>query len=233
LSNNPGDRQEFLHSVRPLTGSLFNVAHVITGNCELAELATQEALTDVFLAKKQRRGAANLRAELLRSTRSFALMELRRREKNTELDWRGFSNSEESGPFIARLSEEPIEAQRAMALRFGCGLNIKNISDAMGLSVDTARDLIKESLSHLEKVSKRERSHPIEREAAHEIKRYLSRPGSAASDPGAILRYFEQTAADIAPSKRLLNTAFRWFFMTLGIIICAVTFWVLAVLMER
>ena len=233
MNNNPGDRQEFLQSVRPLTGSLFNVAHAITGNCELAELATQEALTDVFLAKKKRRGAANLRAELLRSTRSFALMELRGREKNTEMDWRGFSNNGESGTLIARLSEEPVEAQRAMALRYGCGLNIKHISDAIGLSVDKSRDMIKESLSHLEKVYKRERPYPIEREAAREIKRYLSRPGSAASDPGAILRYFEQTAADIAPSKRLLNAAFRWFFMTLGIIICAVTFWVLAVLMER
>jgi len=120
-----------------------------------------------------------------------------------------------------------------MALRFGCGLHIKNITDAMGISVDKARDMIRESLSHLEKAYKRERSQPIEREAAHEIKRYLSRPGSAASDPGAILRYFEQTAADMGPSKRVLNTAFRWFFMTLGIIISAVTFWVLAVLMER
>jgi DNA-directed RNA polymerase specialized sigma24 family protein len=233
LRYNPGDRQEFLQSVKPLTGSLFNVAHAITGNCELAELVTQEALTDVFFAKRQRRGAANLRAELLRSTRSFALMELRDREKNADMDWRGFSNNDESGPLITRLSEEPVEAQRVMALRYGCGLQIKHISEAMGLNIDKAREINKKSLAHLEKAYKRERQQPIEREAAREIRRYLSRPGSAASDPGAILRYFEQTAADITPSKRMLNTTFRWFFMTLGIIICALTFWVLAVLMER
>jgi DNA-directed RNA polymerase specialized sigma24 family protein len=233
LKNNPDDRQEFLQSVKPYTGSLFNVAHAITGNCELAELATQEALTDVFLARNKRRGAANLREELLRSTRSFALFELRSRNKNIDMDWRGFSNNNEGSPLIGWLSEESVEAQRVLTLKYGCGLQIKQVSDAMGLSIDEARATIKKSLSQLEKAYKRERQRPIEREISHEIKRYLSRPGSAASDPGAILRYFEQTAADIAPSKRVLNTAFRWFFMTLGVIICAVTFWVLAVLMER
>jgi DNA-directed RNA polymerase specialized sigma24 family protein len=233
LSLKQADRQEFILSVKPLTGSLFNVAHAITGNCELAEIATQEALTDVFLSKKKGRGTANLRAELLRSTRTFALMELRGRDTAIDIDWRGFSNNVENSPLVARLSEESIEAQRVMALKYGCGLQLKHISEATGLSMDTARDLIKKNLIRLDRAFKRERQQPIEREVSHEIRRYLSRPGGAASDPGAILRFFEQTAADIAPSRRVLNTSFRWFFMTLGIIICAATFWVLAVLMER
>ena len=89
------ERGEYLSKLRPMTNGLFNAAHAIMGNCELAEYVMQEAVLDAYLQRRKWRESVGFREGLMRSVRVRALDELGIQE-DIEVDWRGFAKDAES-----------------------------------------------------------------------------------------------------------------------------------------
>ena len=78
----------FFTRVRPYYRELFNMAHAVCGNYEVAEYAVQSAMLEVF-RRGTPRSRAGLRETLRAQTRSMALEQARLID-DAELTWDGF-----------------------------------------------------------------------------------------------------------------------------------------------
>jgi len=230
LKDRLDERQEYLSKLRPMTNGLFNAAHAITGNCELAEYVLQEAILEAYLKRHKWWERMGFREGLMRTVRMRALDELSVQEE-VEADWRGFPKDADR-PVIALLAEAPVELQRAVMMRLGCGLTTRQVADILNQPQGALQEEIQRFLFRAERNLRAERTRPVEREVAVEIRRYMDRPGSAAFDPGSMMRAFEQDVEQRRPRRYVLRTATRLLFMGIGIVLCIVLFWVLAILVE-
>ena len=120
----------FFARVRPCYRELFNMAHAICGNYELAEYAVQSAILDVF-RRGSPRSRAGLRETLRAQTRAMA-MEQARLIDDAELTWDGFREDAIEGAegdvVLQAASLEPLENRRMLMLRYGCGLSAHDIA---------------------------------------------------------------------------------------------------------
>ena len=120
----------FFARVRPCYRELFNMAHAICGNYELAEYAVQSAILDVF-RRGSPRSRAGLRETLRAQTRAMA-MEQARLIDDAELTWDGFRADAIEGAggdaVLQAASQESLEDRRALMLRYGCGLRPRDIA---------------------------------------------------------------------------------------------------------
>lgn len=224
------DRRAFLVRIRPLISGLFNAAHYIAGNSELAEYVTQEAVMSLYVSGSRAGGKAGLREAVLREIRVRALRAVRRGERDEDL--RPLPEGVE-GDALKILAAQPPELQREVILRYGCGLSTRQAARAMGLTDAQVRTDVRRFLSRAERALPDDLSRwSAERELSLELKRHLYREGGAAFDQAAMLRALEQEAERVKMPRRIVRRGLSFALTALAALLCAALFWLLAVLME-
>ena len=225
--------QAFLERARPMLGSLYHSALLITDNAETAETALQQALLQVYLEADAHDRRA-LREQLKKAVRECAFarlqdMPLTDAERG---DWHGAGGSavvEDPvlSSLLSRFHMEDRELQRYVLLRYGFALSHNRAAEAAGMDPAQA----KEEYAHFHARAAGARSEAFERSLARMCRRILDE-GGAAPDMSAVCRAFERDAVMSVRSRKKKKNLPAYLFCALGIFICMLLFWVMAVLLQ-
>lgn len=222
--------QLYFSRIRPIYHQLFNLAHVITGNCEQAEYALQYAMLDCWSAGEASASHHGFR-ESLRS--GVIRAALKTASPQAETDWDGLRPDGENGdPLLRAIAQESTETRRLLALNRGCGLSVRRI--ARLTNMDKAR--IQTLLHRFEARTRRRLSASDRRRydllIVRAVRSQLSLPTPAAPDMGAIFRTFQADAASVSRPNRLPARILKGVFTAVLAIIVIVAFWLTAVLIQ-
>ena len=221
----------WFRNVQPLCAELFNAAHVMCGNYDLAEYALRSALLDVW---QQSAGGGlgfreRLRSALRREAFSAALSDGGRA---AEFTWPGTGEPRDGDPVAAQLSQEPVQTQRLVMLRHGCALSARAVCRLTGLT----RGQLRAELNRFEARCRRRLSGQDRARAealiARTAKRLLGQSGPNVPRPSQVYRAFEAEAgAAQTPGFRAWQI-FGSLLLALMALLCAGAFWLFAVLVQ-
>jgi len=217
--------------VQPVYTELFNAAHVMCGNYDLAEYALRSAILDVWLqnASGGMGFRERLRSALRREAFSAALSD---EGQAAEFTWPGAGRLRDDDPVAAQLSQEPVHTQRLVMLRHGCALSSRAICRLTGLT----RGQVRAELNRFEARCRRRMSGQdrarSEALIARTAKRLLGQSGPNMPQPGQVYRAFEAEAgAAQARGFRVWRFA-SGLLLALMALLCAGAFWLFAVLVQ-
>lgn len=225
--------QTFIERARPMLGALYHSALLITDNAETAENALQQALLQVYLEADAHDRRA-LREQLKKAVRDCAFarlqeMPLTDAEKG---DWHGASASavvEDAvlSALLSRFYMEHRELQRYILLRCGFSLSHSRAAEAAGMNADEA----KEEYVRFRARAAGARPEAFERSLAR-MCRLILEEGGAAPDLSAVCRAFERDAVMSVRGKSKKRNLPMYVFCALGVLLCMLLFWLMAVLLE-
>lgn len=216
----------------PMLRGLQRAAYAMTGNRSISEYALHTALVEAYMRRSDWHGRLGFREELLRALRAVTLTDAAR-IRRAEQDWPGLL-PDDSDPVIAVLTDEDVEVQRVVALRFGCGLTPREIALLTGMRQDAVREIASSFRLQAERSLKRA-GKPIrqsDKTIAYALRRNLNREGDDVLLPGQVLRTFEQDAQSMRPPRHLIRKTFKWIFGILWALLLAAMFWGAMVLMH-
>ena len=224
----------FFARVRPYYRELFNMAHAICGNYELAEYAVQSAILDIF-RRGTPRSRAGLRENLRARVRAMAVEQARLID-DAELTWDGFREDAIEGAegdvVLQAASLEPLENRRMLMLRYGCGLRARDIAlllDAPAAQVATALTRFTRRLKR--RLPPREQPR-AERAIARSARAWLEKQSVGVPDAGAVYRSMEAELMEAgAPAHRVSRVLGRVVTVVIAIFLAAL-FWLLMVLIQ-
>ena len=224
------DFQLYISRVRPIYHQLFNMAHAITGSCDLAEYSLQYALTDYWAANT---GVHHGFREGLRNTLIHAAM--RTAQSQAEFTWNGLScenPEEESDPIRRLIAQESIELRRILALKYGCGLSLGRIGRIMAIEpkrIQTALNRFEARCKHKLEIGLRRRFDGL---LTQIIKGDFNLPSPLAPDMGNVMRTFQSDAAALNRPSRLPAKIVQAVLAVVMAAICIGGFWLAAVLTQ-
>ena len=218
-------------NVQPLCAELFNAAHVMCGNYDMAEYAMRSAILDVWLqdASGGMGFRERLRGALRREAFAAALSEDGR---NAEFTWPGVGDLPDDSIVWAQLCQEDVALQRLVMLRHGCGISPRAIGRLTGLT----RSQILGDLNRFEARCRR-RLPPQNRARAEALiirhaRRLLSRNGPNVPQPGQVYRAFEAEAGAARTPGFPVWRIVGGILLGLMALLCAGAFWLFAVLVQ-
>ena len=218
----------WFRNVEPIYAELFNAAHAMCGNYDLAEFALRSAILEVWLQNVS--GGMGFRERLRSALRQAALeAALGEDAQGAEFTWTGVTDSRGDDPILAQIAQERVEIQRLAVLRHGCGLSMRTISQLTGLSQAQARA----ELSRLESRCRRRLSGQDRARAealiAKRLKKWLTR-GSGVPQVSQVYRAFEAEADGTAVTGHRFSRVLGTVVLALLALACAGAFWLFAVL---
>ena len=222
--------RSFYSRVAPAVPELFNMAHAICGNYDLAEYSLQYTLMEAWVGESH--GGMGFREGLRSTLRRVALEEaLENRAESPEFTWNGLA-ADSDDPVLKQLAQESVELRRAAALSYGCGLSVQRIAQLTGASAGQVREM----LQRLERRVGRKLSAKDRRRADVALRRAVSKQLARADEDmpslGAVYRSFAAEAAETRrPSHAAARIVRRILFAVL-IVICGAVFWLTAVLIQ-
>jgi len=223
------DFQLYLSRVRPIYHQLFNMAHAITGNCDLAEYSLQYAMMDFWAAG----GAQHGFREGLRNTLIQAAM--RTADSTAEFTWNAlaYEGSDENPDVIRQLiAQESIELRRALALKYGCGCSMRRIGRIMGIEPKR----VQTALSRFEARTRRKLDANLRRRfdglMYHAVKADFNQASPLTPDMGNVFRTFQADAAAMTRPSKLPARILRGILAAILALICVAGFWLAAILMQ-
>jgi len=217
--------------VQPVYVELFNAAHAMCGNYDMAEYALRSAILDVWTQNTS--GGMGfrerLRAALRREAFDAALSE---DGAAAEFTWQGVSPLREGEDISAQLAQERVETQRLVMLRHGCALPLRQVCRLTGMTQGQARaELNRFEARCRRRLSGQDRNR-AEALITRQAKRLLARGGPNTPQPGQVYRAFEAEAgATRTPGLRLWRVA-GGLLLALMALLCAGAFWLFAVLVQ-
>ena len=218
----------WFRNVEPIYAELFNAAHAMCGNYDLAEYALRSAILDVWLqnASEGMGFREHLRAALRQEAFDAALSDDARQ---AEFTWPGYAD-ENDDPILRQLSQERVELQRLAVLRHGCGLSLKAVSRLTGAS----QNQIRAELSRFEARCRRSLSGQnrarAEQLISRRLKKLLTQSGPGVPQPGQVYRAFEAEADGAQITGHRVSRVVGRVLMGLLALACAAAFWLFAVL---
>ena len=228
--NESEDFQLYLSRVRPIYHQLFNMAHAITGNCDLAEYSLQYAMMDFWAASG---GTQHGFREGLRNTLIQAAM--RTADASAEFTWNGLicENSEEEADIARQLiAQESIELRRVLGLKYGCGMSVRRIGRIMGIEPKR----IQMALNRFEARTRRKLEPNLRRRfdgmMYHCVKADFNQVSPLAPDMGNVFRTFQADAAAMTRPSKLPARILRCVLAAVLALVCVAGFWLAAVLMQ-
>jgi len=209
---------------------LFNMAHAILGNYDLAEYALRSALLAVWQENPQ--NGLGLQEKLRSCLKRIAVkIAVSDRGQDAERTWNGLKSSC-GDPILDQAAQEPVEIRRCLVLKYGCDLPVGRISRITGVSVSQ----LKTAFGRFEarsrrRLPQRERRR-FEGRIAQSMEDLLWRAGPDIPDNATLYRAFEAEAAQMTVnSHRLSRVAGRITLIMLALV-CAFMFWLYAVLSQ-
>lgn len=214
----------------PAIPELFSMAYAICGNVRLAEYALQVTLTDTWLG--ERRGGIGFREGLRNRIRREALYALQdTAAEEIETTWDGLTE-DHGDPLLSMIVQENAEIRRILALRYGCALSGRKISRITGVAAEQVR----ESIHRFERRVRRRLSvgerRRLEALVTQKVRHAFSEPDPRMPSMGAIYRVFASDAAEIRRPSHLASRMIRKGIYVLLVLLCAVVFWLSAVLIQ-
>ena len=231
MQHSTTELRAWFRNVEPICAELFNAAHVMCGNYDLAEYALTSAILDVWLESAG--GGMGFRERLRSALRREAFAAaLSDEADDAEFTWPGFSAGSEDDPMLMQLVQERVQTQRLAALRYGCGLSPKAISRLTGLGARQVRG----ELDRFEARCRRNLPRPdrVRTDAllARRIRRQLSRGGADTPSPSQVYRAFEAEASGARHGGHRLSRAVEIALTALLALAGAGAFWLFAVLVR-
>jgi len=221
----------WFRSVQPVYAELFNAAHAMCGNYDLAEYALRSALLDVWLqnAAGGMGFRERLRAALRREAFDAALSD---EGLSAEFTWPGVGQAGDGDPILAQLAQERLETQRLVMLRHGCGLSVRALSRLTGFSQGQVRtELSRFEARCRRRLSGQDRSR-AEALVARRAKRLLAQDRSNLPGPAQVYRAFEAEADGAQVSGHRVSRVLAALLLGLMALLCAGAFWLFAVLVR-
>lgn len=224
------DLRTWFKGVQPIYVELFNAAHAMCGNYDLAEYALRSAILDVWL---QNAGSMGFRERLRASLRREAL-ELAQSDEGmaAEYTWPGLREGGSDDPVDVQLAQERVETQRLVMLRHGCGLPLRTVSLLTGLTQGQARtELNRFEARCRRRLSGQDRSR-ADMLIARRAKRLLATDSSNVPSPAQVYRAFEAEAGGTQVSGHRVSRIVGGVLLALMALLCAGAFWLFAVLVQ-
>ncbi len=223
----------WFRNVEPLYAELFNAAHAMCGNYDLAEYALRSAILDVWL---QNAGSGmGFRERLRGALRQEAFdAALSADARGAEFTWPGYADQtgESDDPILAQLSQERLEVQRLAALRHGCGLPVKSVARLTGMGAAQVRDELGRFEARCRRgLSGQDRAR-AEQLIARRMKRLLTQDGPGIPQPSQVYRAFEAEADGAHVTGHRVSRIVGRVLMALLAVTCAGLFWLFAVLIQ-
>jgi len=222
----------WFRGVQPLYVELFNAAHVMCGNYDMAENALSSAILDVW----QQNAASGmgfrerLRSALRREAFAAALSD---EGQAAEFTWPGVGAYEGGdNPVAIQLGQEGVDSQRLVILRQGCGLSLRQVCQLTGLTQGQVRaELNRFETRCRRRLTGQDRGR-AEALIARTAKRLLGQSGPNVPQAGQVYRAFEAEAgAAQARGFRVWRFA-SGLLLALMALLCAGAFWLFAVLVQ-
>ena len=211
------ERYRFFQRASELLPELYCMAYAICGTREAAEYALQLALIEAWGGDL--RGQFGFREGLRHLLRDQA----QARQEAEDPEWDALIEIEE-------LAQETTATRRMAALKYGCGLSARRVAQRMGMRASEVR----QSLDRLERRVMRRLPSGHRRRPDLYLSDAIARR-FAAGDPGmpsaaAIYRAFAAEADEPGESRRLAGKVLRGVTFAVLAAMCAVLFWLIAVL---
>lgn len=228
------DLRAFFARAKPYYRELFNMAHAICGNYELAEYAVQSAILECF-RQGGLRSRAGLHENLRVQTRARALEQANIID-DAELTWDGFREDAIDGAqgdgILQAASQESVDGRRMLMLRYGCGLRTRDIAHLTGIPASQVTGVLTRFESRVKRrLPPRERAR-AESRIARSARAWLERQGDGVPDPGSVYRSLKAELMETgAPGRRVSRWVFRVLAVVLALFLAAL-FWLLMILLE-
>ena len=222
--------RSFYSRVTPVIPELFNVAHAICGNYDLAEYSLQYTLMEAWVGESH--GGMGFREGLRNTLRRVAMEEaLGNRADPPEFTWNGLTDGGDD-PVLQQLAQESAELRRMAALSYGCGLSVQRIAQL----TDAPAGQVREALQRLERRVGRKLPARDRRRAdaalRHAVSKQLARADEDMPSLGAIYRSFAAEAAETRRPSHLAARILRRVLFAVLIVVCGLVFWLAAVLLQ-
>ena len=221
----------WFRDVQPLCVELFNAASVMCGNYDMAEYALRRAILDVWMqnASGGMGFRERLRAALRREAFAAALSE---DSLAAEVDWPGPGELQRDDPVAVQLGQEPLETQRLVMLRHGCGLSLCGIDQLTGVAQGRARAELNRFQARCRRRLPGQSRAGTEAMIARQARRLLAQSGPNTPHPSQIYRAFEAEAATTRNSGSRFLRVLGGLLLVLMALLCAGAFWLFAVLVQ-
>lgn len=230
MQQNQDALRTFFSRVTPAIPELFNMAYTICGSYDLAQYALQYTLVEAWVGESH--GGMGFREGLRNILRRVAIEEaLEIRESAPEFTWDGLTDGGDDG-VMRLLAAESVDVRRAVALKYGCGLPSAKAARLMGLPASRVREL----LSRFERSAVRrlpaQEKRRFELRLARAVDRAFDRADDEMPSLGVIYRSFEAEASETRRPRRLVSRLLRRGLAALLAVVCALVFWLAAVLIQ-
>ena len=215
--------------VEPLYPELFNTAHVICGNYDQAEYALRGAILDIWAENAE--GGMGFREKLRGAVREEAFEQLNSASGGErDFTWPGFSEVSEAA-IQKQLGRESLENQRVLMLRHGVGLSAGRIARLTGQSTAQVRNVLDRFESRCRRGLGAQERGRFDALFGRIAQRQLN-ARSGIPHPASVYRAFEAEASRLeVPEHRLSKIVFRTLVFLMALV-CAVLFWLFAVLVQ-
>lgn len=229
----------YIEKLRPMYVELFRLAHAIVGNLELAEFVLRKAVYEAYNRRVEWRERMSFAEGLTQTVRMVALNELSsiRSVGSFENDWVPpeipFEASIDQRALMTRVLREPPTLIRELMLYYGCGLKISQIAQVMGEKPAEVKEALNRFRSRLERSRMHKGGkHVMEDSLERLLILLLQSSDDDIPDSGVVFRAFERDA-DASPRGRMeIGRALAIGLVSLGALVCALMFWLVAVLIE-
>ncbi len=221
----------WFRNVQPLCAELFNAAHVMCGNYDLAEFALRSAILDVWL--QQAAGGMGFRERLRAALRREAFaVALSDEGRAAEFTWPGADTGQDDSPIAVQLGQETVRTQRLVMLRHGCALPLRQACRLTGMTQGQVRTELSRFEARCRRRLPAQDRARAEALIARQAKRLLARNSPDAPHPGQIYRAFQAEAeATHSRGPRVWRIAGS-LLLALMALMCAGAFWLFAVLVQ-
>ena len=221
----------WFRNVQPLCAELFNAAHVMCGNYDLAEFALRSAILDVWL--QQAAGGMGFRERLRAALRREAFaVALSDEGRSAEFTWPGADTGQDDSPIAVQLGQETVRTQRLVMLRHGCALPLRQACRLTGMTQGQVRTELNRFEARCRRRLPAQDRARTEALIARQAKRLLSRSSPDAPQPGQIYRAFEAEAGVIHSRGPRVWRIAGSLLLALMALMCAGAFWLFAVLVQ-
>lgn len=231
--------QRYLDRVTPIFREMFGIAHAITDQYESAEYAVQQAIQRGFVLRRKRRGDMTFNEMMKLWVIRYASEQVKQNghPADGEGTWTGFDDVNVAGnAFLVEAVREPLQMRRILMMKFGAGLHSYEIAPLVDMDKKRVRSYLQQ---YEARVMRRLRGQnaSYEKLARRAAQQELTRIDADIPDTSATFRQLQSDLVDAvhpATTARVnpLNRAIGIFFLSIGVVLCVLLFWLFAVLMD-
>ena len=217
--------------VEPMVPELFNAAYAMCGNYDLAEQALCAAVVELWAQSVAPGIGFRERARSFLREEAFAAM-ASPQAGSAEFTWPGLPAIQPEGPILHQALQERVELQRLILLRYGCGLSVRSVSQLTGVSPAKIRVGLERFEARCRRSVAGADRNRVDALVGQCCQQLLTRNRAAAPSAARVYRAFEAEASKSEAASRRLPQIIGRACLLLLAAMCAVLFWVFAVLVQ-